>query len=891
MARTRRATRGRHCILGVLALVALLPTAAPVRAQARAGRLIVTVVDQTGGVLPAATVTVRRTSDEGVVDETAAPVIVATSESGVATVPDVPEGRYEIEAAFEGFDPVVVREVRVRSGDVRRRITLRIKKVDELLTVGRDRQSAGLDPGGAAFSTVLTREQIDALPDDPDELEAALKAMAPPGSTIRVDGFTGGRLPSKQQIRSIRLPRMDMFAAQNHGGMMGAMFIDILTQPGLGPLRGSMDVNFLDESFNARNAFTPTKRPEQMQRYGFTLSGTIRPNKTSFSINANGGTQYTSPNLLAVLPDGSTVTDSVRQPRDTFTMNARLDHAINKDHAIRASVDVDAAAADNLGVGGYNLFDLAYENRSNAVMFRLSENGPLGRRFFTESRLQVRRSTNRDRSDIEAPTIRVLDAFSSGGAQQKGSQDALSFELASDLDYVRGLHSWRTGLLLEGGRYSSDDLTNYLGTYTFASLADYQAGRALSYTRRIGDPAIDYTAWRAAAYVQDDYRITRSLLLGFGVRYGLQGHVSDGLNVSPRVSAAWSPFRNGKLTLRANYGYFYDWINDDLYKQSLLVDGERLRNWNIISPTYPDPGPVGTTTPSDRYLWPDAIVLPGAHRLSAGFDRQLTPNTRLNVAYNRNWGTNLVRGRNRNSPVRGVRPDPAFANVVELATDGESRSQMLHVGLNLMKMEWRRTFMGLNYTWASTEANTTGGFSLPANGDNLDTEWGPAPGDIRHRLGGSFNSAPFRNFSVGVNLRAQSGMAYNATTGRDDNGDGVFNDRPAGETRNARRGDAQFDLGGRMSYAIGFGGPRPVSGPGGQQVMITMGGGGGGLSPGFGGGAEDSRYRLEFYISGQNLLNRTNYTAYSWVQTSPFFGRPIAASQPRKLQIGMRLGF
>ena len=79
-----------------------------------------------------------------------------------------------------------------------------------------------MDPRGSAFSTVLTREQIEALPDDPDEMERVLKAMAPPGATIRVDGFTGGKLPPKSQIRSIRLPRMDMFAAQNHGGMSGA---------------------------------------------------------------------------------------------------------------------------------------------------------------------------------------------------------------------------------------------------------------------------------------------------------------------------------------------------------------------------------------------------------------------------------------------------------------------------------------------------------------------------------------------------------------------------------------------------------------------------------------------------------------------------------------------
>ena len=86
-----------------------------------------------------------------------------------------------------------------------------------------------------------------------------------------------------------------------------------------------------------------------------------------------------------------------------------------------------------------------------------------------------------------------------------------------------------------------------------------------------------------------------------------------------------------------------------------------------------------------------------------------------------------------------------------------------------------------------------------------------------------------------------------------------------------------------------FGQPRQAGGPGGTTVMISTGGGG--LAPGFGGGAEDKRYRLEVYISGQNLLNRVNFTAYSFVMTSPFFGQPVAAAQPRRLQGGMRFGF
>jgi len=49
--------------------------------------------------------------------------------------------------------------------------------------------------------------------------------------------------------------------------------------------------------------------------------------------------------------------------------------------------------------------------------------------------------------------------------------------------------------------------------------------------------------------------------------------------------------------------------------------------------------------------------------------------------------------------------------------------------------------------------------------------------------------------------------------------------------------------------------------------------------------------RLEVYVAGQNLLNRVNYLAYSFVQTSPFYGRPVAAWPPRRLQVGARISF
>jgi hypothetical protein len=63
----------------------------------------------------------------------------------------------------------------------------------------------------------------------------------------------------------------------------------------------------------------------------------------------------------------------------------------------------------------------------------------------------------------------------------------------------------------------------------------------------------------------------------------------------------------------------------------------------------------------------------------------------------------------------------------------------------------------------------------------------------------------------------------------------------------------------------------------------------GGLS--VAGGADSKRFRLEFYASAQNVTNRRNYTGYSGVMTSPFFGQPTTVLNPRKIELGLRFGF
>jgi hypothetical protein len=218
---------------------------------------------------------------------------------------------------------------------------------------------------------------------------------------------------------------------------------------------------------------------------------------------------------------------------------------------------------------------------------------------------------------------------------------------------------------------------------------------------------------------------------------------------------------------------------------------------------------------------------------------------------------------------------------------------MLNTGVNL-NIPGRRTFLFANYSWIRQENDADGPFSLPASSYDSRGEWGPAAGVAHHMFSGVANTTVAKNIRVGGSVTARSGSPYNVTTGRDDNGDTVFNDRPAGVSRNSATGKGMWDLSARVSYAFGFG-QRPAAGggAGGPMIIQRVGGAGMGdlLGTLGGGGAEDKRVRFEVYVSAQNVLNHVNPIGFSGVMTSPFFGQPTAAMPGRRIDIGMRIGF
>ena len=851
------------------------------------GTLHIVVHDPSGAVIPGARVHV--TSADGAAHE------ASSTGEGVATISSLEPGRYGVSVSFPGFETKTISDLRVRTGDTRRDVTLSIEKLDQSVSVGRDPSTVASDPNTDRFNTVLSKQQIDALPDDPDEMESVLKEMAGPGATIRVDGFRGGRLPPKSQIRSIRFSR-DMFAAENHGG--GLVFVDITTQPGLGPMRGGIDFTFRDDSLNARNAFVTEKGPEQTQQYAVNLSGTLVKDRTSFSLSAGGASLYDSASILAAVPTG-TINSNIRRPSDRVNVTARVDHALSKGHTLRASFQENQNDQQNLGAGGFNLAERAYTRTSDDRLFRIAESGSFSRSVFAETRAQLHWTTTDMTSSSELPTVQVLDAFTAGGAQQAGGRKSTELEWATNVDWAKGKHGVRAGVLVEGGTYRSDTRTNYLGTFTFDSLGSYESAQPSTYSRRAGDPLVAFAQWQAGVFVQDDWRVRKNLTVSAGLRHELQTHLDDRWNFAPRFGLTWSPFKSGKTTVRAGGGIFNDWLDADTYEQTLRVDGERQQDRIVRNPGYPNPfdgDDDQEVLPASKYSLAANLVMPRRKMINAGISQQLSPVLSVNLSVNHSVGSDRFRGRNINAPLPdGSRPNPLLGNVTEVESTAHARGDALNAGVNV-NIPNRRTVLFANYTWLHQRNDADGPFSLPADSYNLAGEWGPVAGVPHHVFSSMINTAFRRNFRIGFTAAARSGVPYNVTTGRDDNGDTVFNDRPAGVTRNSAWTKAMWDVGARASYAFGFG-TRPAAGgsAGGPTVVIQRVGAVGAatdmLNAMGGGGAEDKRLRFELFVSAQNLFNHVNPISYSGVMTSPFFGQPTAAMPARRIDLGMRIGF
>ena len=236
-------------------------------------------MDATGAVIPGASITVKNSSGLA---------ITATSDgAGAYDIKNLAPGKYTVAVTAKGFAPTT-KEVEIAAGQLKESdIPLAILVKEEDIEVQSDAARVSTNSDNNGSSVVLTGKDLDALSDDPDELQSELQALAGPsagpnGGQIYIDGFTGGQLPPKSSIREIRI-NQNPFSAQYD--RMGFGRIEILTKPGTDKLHGQFFFHDNHSFMDALNPFASTEPDFSTQMYSGNIGGPLGK-KLSYQINA-----------------------------------------------------------------------------------------------------------------------------------------------------------------------------------------------------------------------------------------------------------------------------------------------------------------------------------------------------------------------------------------------------------------------------------------------------------------------------------------------------------------------------------------------------------------------------------------------------------------------------
>ena len=603
--------------LGVV-LIVLLSTTIALAQQAR-GTLRGVISDELGATIVGATVTL---TDANGVEKT-----TTTNGEGVYVFSGVAPGKYSLRAAATGFAVSDETEVDLNAGTRKSvDLTLKVTIEEQRVTIAAE-TPLSTESTNNANQTLITGKDLDALPDDPDELAAALQALAGPsmgpnGGQIFVDGFSGGRLPPKESIREIRI-NQNPFAAEND---QPSGRIDILTRPGTDKVRGSAFFNFQDESLNSRNPFattSPKRSPYQVRQYGGNLGGPLVKKKASYFIDFERREIDDNELVKATVLDDNLnplgLGLGVLVPKRNITFSPRLDYQLNANNTLIARYSYTHSSTDNSGVGGFSLPERAYNSSSTQQNIQLTETVVLNASMINETKFQFTRQRAESLADNTQPALNVSSSFI-GGSSQIGhvTNTNRRWELQNFLAWSKGTHSFKFGGRVRGVNITDINPNNFGGTFTFtgalvptldannqpitsepvfvSSLERYRrtllgeqlgltplqiramGGGPSQFSISSGDPKASVSQTDYGVYAQDDWRVRPNLTLSYGLRYEGQTNIDSKLNFAPRLAVAWSPgaansAKPPKMVIRGGGGVFYNRFSEASTLQANRFNG------------------------------------------------------------------------------------------------------------------------------------------------------------------------------------------------------------------------------------------------------------------------------------------------------------------------------
>ncbi len=449
-------------------LVVLLVAAA--MAQPRTGTLRGVLTDDSGAVIPAASISV---SGNG------AQRTAQTQADGSYTVSGLAPGQYTVHVAYPGF-ATVDRPVSLSAGaNVQVPIQLSIVAEKQEVTVASESgPMVSVDPDSNVSALVLKGDDLESLPDDPDDLSDALQALAGPGAgpnggSIYIDGFTGGQLPPKESIREIRI-NSNPFSPEFD--RLGFGRIEILTKPGADKIRGSVGYNDSESAFNSRNPFSDDK-PDFSRRMIMANVGGPLNHKTSYFIDFNRRMINDNSIVDAVyLNPTSFVTQNIQTsvvtPNTRTTIAPRIDYQVSKNNTLTGRMEYGWNEYDNRGISGISLpspyASLGYNQTGNQFNLMLTDTQIVNSHMVNETRFQFASNHSQDAGTNLLPQIGVAGSFTAGG-NDMGTTYSTShhYELQNLSTYTHGVHTIRWGVRARRNSSINESESGFGGTFKF----------------------------------------------------------------------------------------------------------------------------------------------------------------------------------------------------------------------------------------------------------------------------------------------------------------------------------------------------------------------------------------------------------------------------------------
>lgn len=922
------------------------PAAMPAGIAASATRVHGTITDPDGALIPGATVTLTPAKGQASTAKSAGDGTYAVS---------VAPGKYTVLVTMPGFASYSAVNVPIPAAtSTTLNAELQIGVQTQVITVDANTVQLSVDPDNNASSTVLTGKDLDALSDDPDELSSELSALAGPsagpnGGQIYVDGFTGGQLPPKSSIREIRI-NQNPFSAQYD--QLGFGRIEVFTKPGTDKIHGNFQVNGNPSQFNSGDPLDTGYQPPYHTIFMFgNLTGPLNKN-ASYNIGGSFRQIQSDEVTLASIPvaAGSTVlcapgdaacsvvsnnySTSTYFPQIRGDINPRLDLALGEKNVLTVRYQFVKNTATDDGIGGITLPEAGYNSTSTSNVLQISDTQTVNSKLINETRFEYEREHESTTALNSTPSVSLSGDFTAGGyggQNLSDHQDHYEFQNYTSLQLKSNF--LRFGGRLRLNREAQDTGSNTNGSFLYASPAAYVAGTPSQFSiTQVNNHKIGDTEGDLGLYLETDWKVKPNMTVSYGARYETQNHLADHHDVAPRLSISYGLFGGKgapKTVLRGGFGMFYTRFGQG---NILTLEQENGTNETIYTVSNPSTGAAcnpsaatggaataaanliaacgATAEQQTTYTAASTLRTPYVVQFATGADQQVGKFGTISVNYIHTQGDHQFASQNigYNAADQSL-SKPSY----QYFSEGIFKQNQLTI-FGRVQTSKRISLFGY-YALNSAHGDTSGAGSFPSQPGNLLADYGRTGFDVKSRLfmGGSVVLPKFIQLSPF--MIAQSGNPYNITTGYDNNGDTIFNDRPllvaagvpgsktiagcgtflaqdAGAVPpdasitpiNSCTGPALFTFNLRITKTIGFGAStaKPVadSGPGGAPP--TGGGGrggggnrGGGGGPGFGGGGTSTgkRYNVAFGAQIQNLFNNEDLATPSGVLTSNEFGR------------------